>query len=954
MDFQMKFVKYNLKHEYIQSGGDTWYSLLLLYLNIYYSTLKKIDGVNQEIDQSTLNDISKIVAKNLTTNGNLNKDTNKILKKIFLHDDVNMFKYLEKYIITHDNDPKPIYIAIYNNANKCIDYMLKNLKINYLDMYNNFSLPAYALHNKVDKDLALQILNNYVNAGGEYDWKSIDGNNFLHYAARNSDYEDICRILNERVPGLKNSKNRHGKYPANYCIFENNCNIVRPTTGKINNDAVLTDNNLIYLIDTDFPKIRTDAINIPIKITSNGVNLGSGGFGSTKKVTIDGKEYALKIQTPCFARKHPFIELCKYSGKIMKEGFVPYKITTNKLDTYVVYPAFITEALIAHEINLLIKNNTCHNFYETFSLFINAKEIFTTMELLDGSIKQLLNGSTLNIHDYTNILIQLFYGIYVLNTINVSHNDIHYGNIMYKKIRSPIFSVDENKKINDYKINGISTENIKYFEFCVDGINVKIQNRGYIIKIIDYGLAFIDKIYNNVLYKIRPSYILKLDGNFTNKEVNRNIDIGNLCITFMTEYKTSERSANLMLCNNVVRDEQVKTMCNNLFNKIIGQVEIHDPKISFRIRKSALHMKMKEYSEIINIIINEYNNLNKDPEINLFNSDNTPRIIFNIMKSFYNTNFNTYLCIPIINDFNVQFKLTENIKCSNIYLSDTFGNTGEQYINVVIFSELSKLKLSTECCNISGPGLLDGNKNNTVVTINGSFFDIHSTLKPLGIYKDENYIQIDNEIIEIPEVYKSMYYIMCWNKLSDIKFIKYDTFKNDQQNKYKFITCVAPMIYMDNDGKQYSLTKYMNTFDKSTGADPFYCEIDNDINGKYTGNMKLNCNKILPGELSHGKSRNPRSMMIITKTNEIVFIVIEGRGQRGSGMTFMEMEELSKKFNPKYVIGLDGGRSSHLTIKTKNVSSVIMNPTYKLFSGEMYPLEKKYPVGNLLVMTDTA
>ena len=74
---------------------------------------------------------------------------------------------------------------------------------------------------------------------------------------------------------------------------------------------------------------------------------------------------------------------------------------------------------------------------------------------LDDHIKRMLNplfnqhgiltNDKLAINNFINILFELIYGLYILNNrLNIIHNDIHFGNIIFKEIpdREKIYTIN--------------------------------------------------------------------------------------------------------------------------------------------------------------------------------------------------------------------------------------------------------------------------------------------------------------------------------------------------------------------------------------------------------------------------------------------------------------------------------------------------------------------------------
>jgi hypothetical protein len=237
--------------------------------------------------------------------------------------------------------------------------------------------------------------------------------------------------------------------------------------------------------------------------------------------------------------------------------------------------------------------------------------------------------------------------------------------------------------------------------------------------------------------------------------------------------------------------------------------------------------------------------------------------------------------------------------------------------------------------------------------LNGSFFDIKNTFKPIGIYKDKALDPTTEQNSLIPKKYKKYFKLLLLNNSNKkIEIVDYSDFEkkynndNNILNKYSNVFSFAPLIY-DKANSNNSFSKFPKDI-----IDLFDCDPTSKLNIKITENIKYNCATILPGELSHGKQQNPRSWFVI-KNNDLYLLTCEGRGYRGDGLTFNDIENLSLQYNPCFVGGLDGGRSSHMSYKYANSSDIYLtNPTYKRFAHDIELPDMQYPVGNLITISE--
>lgn len=933
------------------------YEVLEFYYNYLYST-------NFDIIEDTLNEFKN---KKGDLNGTSNK--NPLLLAIS-RDDVSLVKLLLSLGARYDAiKPELPYIAraIYKNAFNCLEFLLQDSNINFSKHYQNnrgieITNVSYAMINGLSEDFVLKILDRYIKDGGDLAFVS-DSNNMLHTALY-YDYINVANKLNELNSSLKTHKNKIGKTPGDYCIYDTNfCKGLPKTIAKKDGFYL---RNIEDIIDEKFPDLDPEKFRAKIENLNFNVEetLGKGGFGSTQKVKIGASIFALKKQQPCTALNHSaFRKICIAIKDSLLTGTMYYQLIENDVYSYVSYPNVISEAIISTFLNKLIDSNVCHNFVKTKSFIQQKDKFYTVMELLDGTIVDLYQKIQLTEEHYINFLTQTIYTFYVLQENKISHGDIHPGNIMYRKIRSP-FTKSENSAIPDYTINGVSTENIEYFEYCIDGINIQIKNLGYLIKIIDFGLALMDTKINNKNFWIRPMHILNIEGSIF-KEYNRNLDLGQLMLTFMSNPEVEkEQYNNFFLFKKVNITDEVLSNANNLKTIILNgnRFNYTSQYRPYRTSKALMYKKLSPYSSIAMYL----HEVGKKYAINTM----SPNIVFNIFSVYYPIDMSTYIPIPTFNDslnLNNLYKISNNISignyvCNNIQLSNGHKIPNRQYMSIVkIDINSNTIKLDSKCCNISGPKLLSTlDTDHTYVSINGTFFNIKGDLTPIGFYQDNKIVHTEiikylQKMFIVPPVYEDMYYVIMCDTKNKITLVPYKSFITNitsyDLTNYNYVITGGPLLY--NKDTNIGVTNLMKSKNTGKSIDLFDCDPKSKFNTKITNANKYNCGTILPGEFTHGKQPNPRSMLIITNDNNIILVSIEGRGQRGFGMTFEDMEKLSIELGARYAINLDGGRSSHITVKPKGYNGAyVMNPMYKTFTGDLYPVQQYYPVGNILTFME--
>ena len=365
------------------------------------------------------------------------------------------------------------------------------------------------------------------------------------------------------------------------------------------------------------------------------------------------------------------------------------------------------------------------------------------------------------------------------------------------------------------------------------------------------------------------------------------------------------------------------------------------------------------YAHIANLLVREIK-----PFIDNFKKVQSAKYNFYISTPYTTTRIPAHLSINTSynvfgSDDKLYYQLTPKIKIGNFVLNNykcknNYVVNNYQYISVAKITNYPTMAFESVCCNISGPKYLEQDilKPKTILTLNGSFFDIKSTFRPIGIYKDKQFNPTNEQNSLIPPKYKKYFKLLLVKTDKTIEITDYIDFEtrylanNTIINTYSNVFSFAPLIY-DKSKPDQSFSKFPVEV-----IDLFDCDSTSGLKSKITENLKYNCATILPGELSHGKQANPRSWFVI-KGTDLYLLTCEGRGNRGYGMTFADIENISLDLTPDIVGGLDGGRSSHMAFKLKDSSnSYLTNPTYKTFAQDIELPDMQYPVGNILAISE--
>jgi hypothetical protein len=265
-------------------------------------------------------------------------------------------------------------------------------------------------------------------------------------------------------------------------------------------------------------------------------------------------------------------------------------------------------------------------------------------------------------------------------------------------------------------------------------------------------------------------------------------------------------------------------------------------------------------------------------------------------KDIINEIFTVNTCLPL------RFKI----------LYPTIAPNTNQYIH---FAKINKNTLNTgrkfhfDCCRIDLRKFMQHSTRNGCIAINAGFFKIYDNYTPIGYFKTNDYTSTN----DIPPLDKDMEAYSKWYGLLAIDkygFLKIDNNLENHKLYDSVITCGPILVY---NGKKIITEEILK--EKEFKWDP-----------------KIN----MPGQLAHASQRNPRSAIFLND-NEVFFIHVEGRNDRGDGLNCAELAELAVLSNAKYAINLDGGRSSQIVFREPGSEEIQIS--HHLTS---------YPVGNII------
>jgi len=148
--------------------------------------------------------------------------------------------------------------------------------------------------------------------------------------------------------------------------------------------------------------------------------------------------------------------------------------------SYICHNEAYSEYILALLAGTFYEKGTSINFIHTFS-FATCKsrygaKNYTFMERIDGTLLSIQYGPRFQ-DSIEEILIQVLHAISTYQALKISHNDLHFGNIMFQYITPS--TTWNGKRLVDYD----------YFEYIIGETSIYIPRTRLLIKIGDFGLA---------------------------------------------------------------------------------------------------------------------------------------------------------------------------------------------------------------------------------------------------------------------------------------------------------------------------------------------------------------------------------------------------------------------------------------------------------------------------------
>lgn len=680
--------------------------------------------------------------------------------------------------------------------------------------------------------------------------------------------------------------------------------------------------------------------------------IAKGAVG--KVYLVEQGKYVVKESAPCYYDVPQLIPYCQDIQKLI-EGKPMILIPSGNKYRYIL-PNLLSEAVIGMIFS--VSNISVHlgGILGTFILLDkNKPSVYNIMNTYMPIEKnKILNPVFSKSVDYLYLLFQV--STTLLNAqekFRFTHYDLHLGNILIDK-----WPGDKNNII--YRIPGKT-------------ISIFKNKCSFIAKITDYGLSRIETEQTLVT----PSISNYPDVTFG--EFNPSYDIisfiGSTLFDFRTRYLFFPllvqdlnfyyiilefvlwmfNEKEIKIKNQSVEEfTRVSTLIGKKYYKLNNKGEIYFRPVPFD-KNFVKYTNIKSMSDIVTYLSNillkfNYAILNNESTINYTKWDDVVPFILsparmNLDDGLLMQNYHAVFSSPP-NDYNFTIDKKQIAMCP----------FQEHYMSAILIRKnLQGYRFSTQGYMIDPINYMRMNKV-FGFAINGSYFNIGKDYLPIGPYKNttgyyENY--------PIPEKYRDVYGFLCFRDNEALI-----TRNINEAQKYQYFLSTGPFLiekekivfkeYEErfaciNIEELFPPINVLHFTDKTATISGYfkYSTEGNLCTRNYVPHPLIlpQCNKISPGELSHADNPNPRSAACILKNGDMIFLTIEGRGERGVGIDLAALARTIKKTFPSVVtaINLDGGRSSNLVWRRPQDPSTvyISNPNH------LYA----YPVGNIITFT---
>lgn len=646
--------------------------------------------------------------------------------------------------------------------------------------------------------------------------------------------------------------------------------------------------------------------------------LGQGAFGKLFGIK-DNPALIVKIYDPC-----------QINLKLISEGLVHDNIHAVNCEamhskTEITYfphenrtgihmANFLMDGVIGSFLSQLEKYTP--HYIRTVGLYYSKfyNTTYTIMERGDPNVIDKLNTR----YDVFMLLFQITHALYIAQRMyRFTHYDLHVNNLV---------TVPADPSYTHYQYHYDDNGNI---------VTVYLPSPKFLVRIIDFGLSRLET--DNILLHPRDDgYPIKTSGSF-----DPNYDLAILLGPYLFDYD------------------------NPLGRKIVEHINIEDLSIFLSLILGESISKDEPYDKFIPRIYRTYYSRIRPLTSKIKKNIDFPRLfgwlgaVLNLSTNLSTKNNNIYITLPIMQSLPLQLLRTEykhnltiSIDTGITYKSDSKQYPKHAYNHTLKHSNKISLiyivtidpnlainyEFRSVCCKMEPMDYLNDKFG---VAINGTFFDIGKSYNVIGPYRQLNSVsnRYYESNMEINNLYRQYFAFVVINN-GNINIHRVDSI-DPRTIDTSFMG--GPLLIW-NGQPQFS-KEMLDTIINIDGHPTkiFQCQLP-DSSHKQATLLKLdqiytfNCNTIKPGELSHGSNPNPRSLLIITHTGLIRFVVVEGRTTSSDGLDLYDLVLLAQSMDAKHAINLDGGLSSNISWRSPLNPSTIGTLTRKY----------TYPVGNII------
>ena len=737
--------------------------------------------------------------------------------------------------------------------------------------------------------------------------------------------------------------------------------------------------------------------------------LGKGGMGAVYRIR-NHPEWVLKISDPCLGVD----EEGNSQGKSSSTGPMCQALRNRIVDTIphegkrmLVLPNYVSENIIGGMMTELVQGGYTPHFTQVLGGYwdLATNKVYAILEALQTKLEKIIRSPEEVHHFFFQVAMALSTAEWMRR---FTHYDLHAGNVLYKEDPGYDYLVyrDPNNR------------------------PVVTRHPGWLAKISDYGLSRAE----NERVAIMPQRFDYSKGPFNHGGAYRSnydlfalygslfvapagyLDLGDSQAAFRTHFPPAEQERFLKFLVADPNDTNLHTYkIHDIFLKWRPRLEWLDTHRTTTpayatagyflelLRKDGAATRFETDQEFLLF------QRNQERQGKKFRQFRAPLALFEITQP---THRPIKVPAPIVGSLR---PISSHTAAPGVVVESYAMNSGEefntqrynivgfkgckllpQYFHVAFINQESAAaagyEFVSDCCWLDPFTYMS--KKRTGLAINGTFFAIRETRRPIGPY-----YQKDTGIVDttpIPEKYRSFYRTVVVQP-HGIKILGIDdaseeircTYCNPFKNTGAVLT--GGPVLLEN-GERVVTEEMMEAVDQENIkiwqsrkpapdepadskyftspslivnhlTDPFAQEDEGSgdegsgeegygekcvISRRVETATMPNVDKITAGEIAHGANPNPRTALIIRDPDiaardgkgEVAFVIVEGRGIRGAGVDLNQLAWICQQMGARTAINLDGGTSSNMTWRTD------ANPRVLWCINDQRVTN--YPVGNVL------